>query len=213
MLKLLSVKNQNVMDRGVRSPGYAEAEYLLAILPDEDLYEKVMLEKNNFAEKYNAAAASFGKPNIVLTRFTQVQMAEERIIRQLKAIAQRCAPVKIELRNFGSLPTHSIFINLAGKVPVQQVVKQLKSAQRLMRYQEHTPHFITEPQMTIARKLNAKQYESAWNEYARQTFSGRFMAERLVLLKRPTGLRSFQQLESFDFADKPVKTAQGNLFF
>ncbi|BAV09177.1 hypothetical protein SAMN05421788_101619 [Filimonas lacunae] len=201
------------MEPGVQLAGYAASEYILVIQPDEDVHEKVMLEKNNFAERYNAAASAFGKPNIVLLRFTQAQMAEERIIRQLRGIAGRCAPVKIELRDFGSEPTHSIFIKVASKVAVQHIVRQLRQVQRLMKYENTTPHFITEPRMMIARKLNAQQYEQAWKDYQQQSFSGRFMAGELVLLKRPAGLRSFQFVERFALMNKPVAAAQGALFF
>lgn len=200
------------MDGGLKLPGHVECEYLLVIQPNEDLHEKIMEEKNNFAEKYNAAAATFGKPYITLLRFVQVQMMEERIIRQLRAIASGCAPVKIELRNFGSFPSHTIFINLVSKVQVHYIIRRLKTAQRLMKYKENTPHFITEPHLAIARKLKPEQYESAWKEYQHQSFSGRFIAGKLVLLRRPYGLRSFQLVEAFELADKQIQSTQGSLF-
>ncbi|GGH77096.1 hypothetical protein HNQ91_004206 [Filimonas zeae] len=200
------------MEGGVKLPGYAENEYLVVIRPNDDLYERIMAEKNSFTEKYNAAACTFGKPYLTLVRFNQVQMGEERIIRQLRGIATGCAPIKLELRNFGSYPTHSIFINLASKKQVMGVVRELRGAQRLMKAQGQTPHFITEPHFVIARKLNHEQYETAWREYAQQSFDARFMAEKLVLLKRKPGLSSFLPVADFDFMDKPVQAKQGALF-
>lgn len=200
------------MEGAVKLPGYAENEYLVVIRPSDDLYERIMAEKNSFTEKYNAAASTFGKPYLTLVRFTQVQMGEERIIRQLRGIATGCAPIKLELRNFGSYPTHSIFINLASKKQVMGVVRELRGAQRLMKGQGQTPHFITEPHFVIARKLNHEQYENAWREYARQSFDAGFMAEKLVLLKRKPGLSSFLPVADFAFMDKPVQAKQGALF-
>lgn len=200
------------MDGNVKLPGYTAHEYLVVIQPNPDLYERIMQEKNLFAEKYNAAACTFGKPYITLVRFTQVQMGEERIIRHLRGITAGCAPVKLELRNYGSYPTHSIFINLVSKIQIQGIVRQLRTAQRLMKYQEETPHFITDPHFTIARKLNNEQYEHAWREYSQLSFDGRFIAEQLVLLKRRQGLSSYQPVERFALMDKPVQAKQGALF-
>jgi hypothetical protein len=200
------------MEGGVKLPGYAENEYLVVIRPNDDLYERLMAEKNSFAEKYNAAASTFGKPYLTLVRFTQVQMGEERIIRQLRSIAAGCAPIKLELRNYGSYPTHSIFINLTSKTRITAVVRQLRGAQRLMKCQGQTPHFITEPHFVIARKLNPVQYENAWREYAQLSFDARFIADKLLLLKRKPGLSSFLPVDEFVFMDKPVQAKQGALF-
>ena len=192
--------------------GYPECEYLLVIQPEEHVYEKVMQCKNEFAEKFNAAASTFGKPHITLLRFTQVQAAEERLVRHLRAIATSCSPVTIELRNFGSFPSHTIYINLVGKVQIREIVRQLKAVQKLMKGSEK-PHFITEPHLTVARKLPHQQYEQAWKEYAHLDFSARFIADHLLLLKRPAGLRAYQVLTRLELLDQTAATTQGSLFF
>jgi 2'-5' RNA ligase len=190
---------------------YPECDYLLVIQPHEDLYEKIIQCKNDFAEKYNAAACTFGKPHITLLRFTQVQVAEERLVRHIRAIATACAPVKIELRDFGSFPSHTIFINLVSKVQIQYMIRQLKSAQKLMKGSVK-PHFITEPHITVARKLQPQQYEQAWKEYAQMPFTGRFIAGHLLLLKRSTTMRAYQVVTRFELMDQTVATTQGSLF-
>jgi 2'-5' RNA ligase len=190
---------------------YPECEYLLVIQPHEDLYDKIMQCKNEFAEKYNAAASTFGKPHITLLRFTQAQVAEDRLVRHLRAIATGCAPVKIELRDFGSFPSHTIFINLVSKVQIQYMVRQLKAAQKLMKGSEK-PHFITEPHVTVARRLPPQQYEQAWKEYAQLPFSGRFIADHLLLLKRSATMRSYQLVTRFELMDQTAVTTQGSLF-
>lgn len=191
--------------------GYPEAEYLLVIQPHADLYDKIMACKNEFAEKYNAAAAAFGKPHITLLRFKQVLMAEEKIIRHISAIAGACPPMKIELDNFGSFPTHTIYLNIKGKQPIRYVVRELKSVQRLVKGSEK-PHFITEPHLTVARGLQPKQYEQAWKEYEHLPFSGMFIADHLLLLKRAPGMRSYQQAARFELLNKSTTATQGALF-
>ncbi len=61
-----------------------------------------------------------------------------------------------------------------------------KETQRLMKLNdENKPHFILEPYITIARKLQPWQYEKGWLEYSNRNFTGRFIADGMLLLKRP----------------------------
>jgi len=124
------------------------------------------------------------------------------------------APFKIELRDYGSFPTHSIFINVVSKLPIQHLVKQLKDAQRLMKLNnENGPNFIDEPHLTICRKLKPWQYEEGWLEYSHRQFTGRFIADSMLLLKRQAGVKTaFQIVKRFEFQNLPVTTKQGSLF-
>lgn len=192
--------------------GFPEAAYLLVIQPHEDLYQKIIQCKNEFAEKYNAAASTFGKPHITLLKFTQAEVAEDRLLRHLKSIAAASPPMQLELRDFGSFPSHTIYINLFGKRQLQQLSRDLKAAQKLMKGSEK-PHFLSEPHITIARKLQPQQYEQAWKEYEHLSFSGRFIADHLMLLKKPAAGRSYQLLTRFDLLNNAPVATQGSLFF
>jgi 2'-5' RNA ligase len=79
------------------------------------------------------------------------------------------------------------------------------------------PHFILEPHLTIARKLLPWQYEKGWLEYSHKHFSGKFIADAMVLLKRPVdesdGKRmKYHIVQRFEFQNMPVTTKQGDLF-
>jgi hypothetical protein len=93
-------------------------------------------------------------------------------------------------------------------------VKQLKEAQRLMRLNnENKPHFIENPHMSIARKLKPWQFEQGWLEFSNRQFTGRFIADSMLLLKRRAGEKTaFQIAKRFEFQNLPVTTKQGNLF-
>jgi 2'-5' RNA ligase len=123
-------------------------------------------------------------------------------------------PVKIELKDFGSFPSHTIYINITSKVPVQNLVKLIRTdAQRLMKLNDdNKPHFILEPHLTIARKLQPWQYEKGWLEYSHKHFTGRFIASDMLLLKRPAGELKYQIVQRFAFENLPVSTTQGDLF-
>ncbi len=197
----------------IQIPGYSYNEYLLILSPHEELRNKINYIKNFFAEKYRSAYAKFGQPHIPLLNFIQAEVAEERILKRFSTIGMGFHPIKIELKDFGSLPTHSIYIKVDSQLQIKNLVKELKAAQQLITInKDNKAHFIDAPNITIARKLLPWQYEKAWEEYCHLEFSGRFMADEMVLLKRRVGEKQYHPLKSFKFSCTPVKVEQGALF-
>jgi len=195
-------------------PGYKIYEYLVVISPHKDLWDKIMEVKKKFSEDYQSEHAKWGKPHVTIVNFVQYTMMEERIINRLHTIAMGYPPFKVELKDFGSFPSHTIFINVISKLPIQNLVKEVrKESQKLLKLNDdNKPHFITEPHLTIARKLQPWQYEKGWLEYSNKHFTGRFIADSMVLLKRPVGEMKYQIAERFQFQNLPVATKQGELF-
>ncbi|MDX2046580.1 MAG: 2'-5' RNA ligase family protein [Chitinophagaceae bacterium] len=195
-------------------PGYRVYEYLLVLNPHEELRSKIMKIKQEFYDVYKASTAIGGKPHITLVNFLQYEMMEDRLINRLKTVAMGFHPIKIELKDFGSFPSHTIYINVVSKIPVQTLVKEIrKEAQRLMKLNDdNKPHFILEPHLTIARKLQPWQYEKGWLEYSNRHFTGRFIADGMLLLRRPIGEMKYQIVQRFEFQNLPVTTRQGGLF-
>ena len=194
-------------------PGYRRNEYLLVLNPHEELRNKVNSVKKEFYESYKAPSALGGKPHLTLVKFDQLEMMEERLVARLKTIAMGYPPFKVALKDYGSYPSHTIFINVTSKLPIQNLVKELKQVQKLMKMDnEHKPYFIEEPNMTIARKLVPWQYEKAWLEYSHRHFTGRFIADSMLLLKRREGDKAFQIVQRFEFMNLPITTKQGELF-
>jgi 2'-5' RNA ligase len=200
---------------GITLPGYRVYEYLLVLNPHEELRERIMQVKREFYNTYKVATAIGGKPHMTLVNFVQYGMMEERLINRLRMVAMGCTPFKVELKDFGSFPSHTIYINITSKVPVQGLIKDIrKDTQRLMKLNdENKPHFIMEPHMTIARRLLHWQYEKGWLEYSNKHFTGRFIADSMTLLKRPEGEKTkYQVVQRFEFENLPVTTKQGELF-
>ena len=198
----------------VTIPGYRIFEYLLVLNPHEELRNKIMKVKREFYDEYKASTALGGKPNIILANFLQYEMMEERLLNRLKVVAMGFHPIKVELRDFGSFPSHTIYINIISKVPVQTLVKEVRhQTQRLMKLNDdNKPHFILEPHVTIARKLQPWQYEKGWLEYSNKNFTGRFIADSMLLLKRPLDEKKYQVVQRLEFQNLPVTTKQGELF-
>jgi len=196
-------------------PGYKIYEYLLVLNPHEDLRNKIKEVKMSFYEKYQAENAKWGKPHIILANFLQYGMLEDRLINRLQQVAMGSHAIKVELKDYGSFPSHTIYINVATKVPIQNLVKKIRSeAQRLMKLNsENPPFFGTEqPHLTVARKLLPWQYEKGWLEYSHKHFTGRFIADAMLLLKRPVGELKYEIVRRFEFQNLPVNTVQGELF-
>jgi 2'-5' RNA ligase len=195
-------------------PGYRINEYLLVLTPPEDLWQKIVKIKEEFGEKYKVSSAKYLKPHIALVNFMMLDMMEEKIVQRLQSIAMGVAPFKIELKDYGSYPSHTIFVNVISKLPIQHIIKQLKEAQRLMKLNnENKPHFIEEPHIAVARKLKPWQYEQGWSEYLHRQFTGRFISNHMLLLKRRAGDKTaFQIAKRFEFQNLPVVTKQGSLF-
>jgi 2'-5' RNA ligase len=195
-------------------PGYAVHEYLLVLNPHEELRNKILQVKKEFAENFKHPSAAWTKPHITLATFTQYSMMEERIMNRLKAIAMGFPPFKVELRNFGSFPSHTLFINVVTKEPVRNLVKEIKTAQQLMKLNnDNKPHFIDEPHLSVARRLLPWQYEKSWLEYSQKNFTGRFIADSMLLLKRHKGDKAYQIAQRFELMNLPVSTKHGELFF
>ena len=201
-------------------PGYRVYEYLLVLSPHEELWNRIVKVKEDFAKQYKSDYARWGKPHITLVNFVQYAMMEERIVSRLHNIAMGFPPFKVELKDYGSFPSHTIYINITSKLQVQNLVKNIRTeSQRLMKLNDDKkPHFIMEPHLTIARKLKPWQYEKGWLEYSHKHFTGRFIANEMTLLKRlavesPEGYRmKYQVAATFQFQNLPVITKQGELF-
>jgi 2'-5' RNA ligase len=195
-------------------PGYRINEYLLVLNPPGALWQKIDDIKNEFSGKYKNDIAKVTKPHIVLINWVNLELVEDRMIRRVQTIAMGITPFKVELRDYGSFPSHTIFINVVSKVAVQSLVKEIKQAQGLMTLnKENKPHFMNEPHISICRKLKPWQYEEGWLEYSHRQFTGRFIADSMLLLKRPAGKKvKFHPAMRFEFQDLPVTTRQGSLF-
>jgi 2'-5' RNA ligase len=206
----------------------ATNEYLLILNPHEELRNKIQQVKKEFYDAYQAPTALGGKPHVTLVRFTQLALMEERIIQRLRTIAMGFCPFKVELKDYGSFPSHTVYIQVTSKLPIRALLTEVRDIQRLMKLdQDHKPHFIDEPHIPVARKLLPWQYEKGWQEYSNRSFTGRFIADGMLLLKRRGGesydspplsgrdawaSRAWQISERFAFQNLPVTTRQGQLF-
>jgi 2'-5' RNA ligase len=198
----------------INLPGYMVNEYKIILTPHDDLAGKIMTIQKDFIEKFKIEYKAVYLPQLILVTFKQIQAFEQRIINRLEIVGMGFHPIKIELKDFGSFPSHTIFINVASNNGITELVRKIREdSQRLMKLDaENKPHFIMDAHLTIARKLKPWQYESGWLEYSHHHFTGRFIASKMILLRKKQGEYKFKPIASFDFKNLPVDIKQGELF-
>lgn len=194
-------------------PAYNTYIYLLVITPTGNVWEQISDIKDYFSINYKHSFARSTKPHITLVQFMQREIVEEKIIKRFKNIAKAQAPIKIELKDFGNFPSHTIFINVTSKVPLTNLSRSLRVAQPLLKFSpDDKPFFLTEPHVTIARKLVPWQHEKAWIEYSNSSFTGRFIANKMTLLRRKVDHIKYEYVADFEFGNEPPQPTQGSLF-
>ncbi|HUR09773.1 MAG TPA: 2'-5' RNA ligase family protein [Flavitalea sp.] len=192
-------------------PGYRLNEYQLVLNPPVAFREKINRVREEFREIYPGSQVST-RPYLVLVRFTAWEMMEEKITLRLKTVGMGAAAFKLQVKDFGSFPSHSLFINVITKLPVQDLVRQIRTAQRLLKSPDSEPHFLQEPHFSIATRLIPAYYEKAWLEYSHRHFTASFIVDSMLLLKKKTGEKRFEIVENFSFMNLPVSSTQGALF-
>ena len=196
----------------IRIPGYRLHDYQLVIMPNETFRQRVMHVRKEFAEKFGLEKPFAGGAHLPLLKFSQVEMMEAKVINALKGIAMGIQPFRVEVKDYGSYPTHSVYLNTTTRSPLLELVKQLKQAGRLLKSQSGEPVFLNDFNFTIANKLLPYQYEKGWADLKHRSFNARFMVDGLLLLKRTAQAGKFSVVEHFQCLDLPVLTRQGALF-
>lgn len=193
-------------------PGYRVSEYLLVLDIPEALRHKIEKARTELLEKYIIPQPPAGRPHVTLARFVMPEMVEEKFLYYVQVIAMAEKPFLIELKNYGSYPMHSIYINIANQQRVMQLIKNLKELRRFMKSGGEDPYFLQDPTIPLAGRIDKKIYIEAVKEYTHKHFSGKFVADAMLLLKRKSGEKKYQVLRRFDFQNLPVGASQGNLF-
>jgi len=128
-------------------PGYRINEYQLILNPHDDLQERIKHVQEGFAATYKTEYKVAGRPNVGLVTWMQYEMYEARLRERLKLVGLEYPPFKVELKDFGSYPSHTIYINVASRLPVQNLIREIRErAQMFMKLNPETkPHFLQEP--------------------------------------------------------------------
>lgn len=188
-------------------------EYLVLVPVPETVTSLIQQQKEYMARAYNIKHVLPAKPYISIVKFSQYKALEKEVVKRLHLSATGLAPGLINLKGFGSFPTHTIFINITSKEFITSIVRRVRTYSQLsMRLNiDHKPHFFTDPHIAFARELKPWQYEKAWLHYERQSFSARFIATNFHMLGRPVKTSTYFLLNTFHMS--PVQELLSNKLF
>lgn len=190
-------------------------EYLLVISPYGDLWDEIRKIKKEFARKYNFPLAYSTKPHITLANFVQMPHMKEKLQFELHKIAATQPAFEIDLQDYGSFPSRTIYINVTSKDPIIDLIEALKSAKHLMTppIKKYGPHFTSIPHLTIARSMQEWRYEKAWFDYQYKSFSGRFTASHITLLRKHVSEKEYDLVGTYELLGQDSnRLKQGMLF-
>jgi 2'-5' RNA ligase len=160
-------------------------EYLLVVPPDEEVYKKVMAEKQFFYEEYKEKIAIKTLPHITVANFLASETMEETIIRWIQRICSKQQSFIVTLNNYSGFPAHTIYLRIQNATPFQQLAEELKVVDTYIKSCSCPPMRITSrPHLTVARKLSDEIYFKALTQYAHKSFSESFVVNELLLLRR-----------------------------
>ncbi|MGV3530360.1 MAG: 2'-5' RNA ligase family protein [Flavisolibacter sp.] len=193
-------------------PQPAEVDYLLVLMPHKDLFDKIMRIKQDFAGAYHTPVARATESQLPLARFTALAAREKLLLNRLENIFSSIAPFPVELRNFGALPSHTIYFSVATRKPIDELVKAVREIKPLViNTKARSPYFFEEHHITLCHKLKPWQFEEAWRRFASADFSGRFVAAHARLLRRTAGEKYFSTGTALPLLGK-AGIKQGDLF-
>lgn len=158
--------------------------YFIAILPPEDIREKIKGFKLEMAEKFGASHALKLPAHITLkSPFKLPEGQEENLVNHLQRFVEGKIAFHLQLHNFGSFPPRVLFVDVENKKPVIDLYGSLQ--------QHLAPSFPIadqdnqfHPHLTIAtRDLQRKIFPKAWEEFKNREYTASFEVNAISLMK------------------------------
>lgn len=174
-------------------------EYLLIVNPEVGVWQQVMDEKASFFNEYREVSAIQAKPHITIANFLAKEEMEDTVLRWMHRIISSHKAFTVALNNYSGFPNaNTIYLRVQDHQPFKQLAKELKVIDELVR-DNGLPkaHLISNPHMTIARRLNKPVYEKAMLQYSNKDFHAEFEVKELLLLKRTRQFDSCKQVNVF----------------
>lgn len=173
-------------------------EYLLIAHPDKEVHEKIMAEKQAFYEEYKEKIAIKTQPHITLANFIANEAMEDTIIRWMRVIFSKQQSFNVTLNNYSGFPPHTIYLRVQNATPFQQLAKELKVVNTYVSSCSCPPmKLISNPHVSIARRLPEEVYFKALMRYAHKSFHESFVVNELVLLRRKHQYDACQTINVF----------------
>jgi 2'-5' RNA ligase len=172
-------------------------EYLLVANPEAGVGQLLMEEKAQFINSYRQKDDEL--LHITVASFLAKEELEETLLRWMHKVISTHKSFKVALNNYSGFPNaNTIYLRVQDHLPFKQLAKELKVIDELVRANGlPKAHLITNPHLTIARRIDAAVYEKAMMSYSKKEFHAEFEVKELLLLKRTHQFDSCKQVNVF----------------
>ena len=163
--------------------------YFIAIIPPNELQEKITTFKQDFANRFNSKKALKVSPHITLKapfKFSPDMHGE--LLRWFTDLHLLQKQFSIQLKNFGAFENKRnpvVFVQPILTKELQALQQQLiASFASVFPGNVHPTDLDFHPHMTIAyRDLSFEMFKQAWTEYKHKSFDETFEADAIYLLQ------------------------------
>ena len=156
-------------------------EYVLVIQPSGLILEKLSQEQSTLTKE---GIARFN-PQIKVAGFRAKDFMEATIIRWMQKICSLQKSFHITFNNYSGFPSGSIHLRIMEHEPFHQFTKELAVIDDYIKSSGFPAmRMVSKPHLTIASKMEARDYEKAMVEFSQKCFHENFLANELVLVKR-----------------------------
>ena len=166
-----------------RSP---KALYLIALVPDPELRDRIRSLKEEMKERFGASHALKSPAHITLQMpFRRAESFEPALVQTLKSLALQQQVFEIPLNGFDCFPPRVLFVRVGNQEAITKLHSRLqKVLKEDLGFSRQEQGFRFHPHMTIAtRDLTEESFLQAWPEFAKRTFDAGFVVKSLFLLK------------------------------
>ncbi len=160
--------------------------YFIALVPGEELRERVLRIKERMQAEFNAGHALKSPAHITLQMpFKRNKAEENAVVETLGLFAAGEASFDVHLEGFGCFAPRVIFIRLSNPEPVIGLHRRLKPLLLdSLGFAESEIMKSVQPHMTVAtRDLTKQAFAEAWSEFQDEEFTGSFSVGSLFLMK------------------------------
>ncbi|MGB3076444.1 MAG: 2'-5' RNA ligase family protein, partial [Chitinophagales bacterium] len=179
-------------------PASKQYQYLLVINPPPHIRNEVELLKKSFHRHFDHYQAVVSKPHITLCTFLMSGAKEAEVVKQIAAVAGRHAAFNLSLKNFDSISSHTIYIDVLNPYGLVNVVTDLKKE---LHFAPKEGTFMLKPRLTIARGLDKEKFSRASAIFCERPYTASFVAGSMLLLKKETALKfgKYEVVREFNF--------------
>lgn len=163
-----------------------ESLYFIALLLPQQLSAAVDKIKHDVAANFESKAALRSPPHITLHMpFRLPEKKKTKLHILLENFALNHSPFDVDLRNFNVFAPRVIYIDVAPSDALDNLhITLIREMRREMQTFNGDYKTGFHPHITIAfRDLKPKNFRAAWEVYQKETFSSRFIASQISLLK------------------------------